>query len=48
VRKRIEVYVTETSPLIDYYRKASILTEIEGEGEIEEIGERLIDALPHT
>jgi len=48
VRKRIEVYVTETSPLIDYYRKASILAEIEGEGEIEEIGERLIDALPHN
>lgn len=47
VRKRIEVYATETAPLIDYYRKASKLVEIEGEGEIEEIVERLIDALPH-
>ena len=47
VRKRIEVYATETAPLIDYYRKASKLVEIEGEGEIEEIVERLIGALPH-
>ena len=47
VRKRLEVYFTETAPLIDYYRKAAKLVEIEGEGEIEEIGERLIDALPH-
>jgi len=47
VSKRIEVYFTETAPLIDYYRKAAKLVEIEGEGEIEEIGERLIDALPH-
>lgn len=47
VRKRIEVYATETAPLIDYYGKASKLVEIEGEGEIEEIVERLIDALPH-
>lgn len=48
VRKRIEVYFTETAPLIDYYRKAAKLVEIEGEGEIEEISERLIDALPHA
>jgi adenylate kinase len=47
VRKRIEVYFTETAPLIDYYRKVDKLVEIEGEGEIEEIVERLIDALPH-
>ena len=47
VRKRLEVYFTETAPLIDYYRKEAKLVEIEGEGEIEEIGERLIDALPH-
>lgn len=47
VIKRLEVYFTETAPLIDYYRKEAKLVEIEGEGEIEEIGERLIDALPH-
>jgi adenylate kinase len=47
VRKRIEVYFTETAPLIDYYRKMAKLVEIKGEGEIEEISERLIDALPH-
>jgi adenylate kinase len=47
VIKRLEVYFTETAPLIDYYRKEAKLVEIKGEGEIEDIGERLIDALPH-
>jgi len=47
VRKRIEVYFTETAPLIDYYRKVAKLVEIRGEGEIEKISDRLIDALPH-
>lgn len=47
VRKRIEVYFTETAPLIEYYRKEAKLVEIEGEGEIKEIVQRLIDALPH-
>ena len=32
VRKRIDVYTKETSPLIDYYKKAKKLVEIKGEG----------------
>jgi len=46
VRKRIEVYFAEIAPLTDYYREAGKLVEINGEGEIDEIGERLIAALP--
>ncbi len=46
VRKRIEVYFEETAPLIDYYKEAGKLVEINGEGEIGGIGERLIAALP--
>jgi len=46
VRKRIEVYFTETAPLIGYYKEAGKLVEIDGEAEIGEIGERLIAALP--
>jgi adenylate kinase len=47
VRKRIEIYLNETAPLIDYYREEARLVEIEGEGEIEEISKRLIGALSH-
>ncbi|GAI30585.1 unnamed protein product, partial [marine sediment metagenome] len=46
VRKRIEVYFAETAPLTDYYREAGKLVEINGEGGIDEIGERLVAALP--
>lgn len=45
IRKRIEIYLTETAPLIDYYEKSGKLVEIDGIGEIGEIGERLIAVL---
>ena len=37
VRRRIEVYVEETAPLIDHYRDLGILEEVEGEGSVEEV-----------
>ena len=37
VRKRIEVYMEETAPLIDHYRDLGILEEVEGEGSVEEV-----------
>ena len=46
VRKRIDVYTKETSPLIDYYRKAKKLVEIKGEGNIDNITKDIIAALP--
>lgn len=45
VRKRLEVYFVETAPLIDYYKEAGKLVEINGERGIEEVGEELIAAL---
>ena len=45
VRKRLEVYFVETAPLIDYYKEAGKLVEIDGERGIEEVGEELIAAL---
>jgi len=45
VRKRLEVYFLETAPLIDYYKEAGKLVEIDGERGIEEVGEELIAAL---
>ena len=45
VKKRLEVYSTETAPLIDYYSRAGKLLTIDGEGDVGEVGERIIAAL---
>jgi adenylate kinase len=45
VKRRIEVYFAETTPLIDYYGKAKKLVPINGQQSIEEVGEELIAAL---
>lgn len=45
VTHRIEVYRSQTAPLIDYYRRRGILAEINGSARIEEVAARLMDAL---
>jgi adenylate kinase len=45
IKKRLEVYFTETSPLIDYYRQAGKLLEINGEGGTDKVNQRIIAAL---
>jgi len=45
VKKRLEVYFAETTPLIDYYRRQNRLLEVNGEGAVEEIEERIVAAL---
>ncbi|OGO20058.1 MAG: adenylate kinase [Chloroflexi bacterium RBG_16_50_11] len=45
VKKRLEVYFAETSPLIDYYRRAGKLLEINGEGSTAEVNQRILTAL---
>lgn len=37
VAKRLEVYETQTRPLVDYYRKKGLYAEIDGGREIEEV-----------
>jgi adenylate kinase len=46
VRKRIDVYTKETSPLIDYYKKSKKLVEIKGEGNIDSITGNIVASLP--
>ena len=41
VKKRIQVYLDETEPLIEYYREAGKLKEVSGQGAIEEVGRAL-------
>ena len=45
VKKRLEVYFAETSPLIDYYRKAGKLLELNGEGSMEAVNRQILAAL---
>ncbi len=45
IKNRLKVYFTETSPLIDYYKKAGKLLEINGEGSAAEVNERVVAAL---
>jgi adenylate kinase len=42
---RLNVYEKQTAPLIDYYKKKGLLREIEGTGEVEEVQDRIVEAL---
>lgn len=45
VAERLRVYDDQTRPLIDFYREQGLLREIDGEGELDEVTERLEEAL---
>ena len=45
VARRLQVYEEKTRPLIDFYRGKGILQTIDAEGDVEEITERLEEAL---
>ncbi len=45
IRKRLDVYLNETSPVAEYYKKARKFKSIEGEGSIEEIFAALRQAI---
>jgi adenylate kinase len=45
VTKRIEVYLNETQPLIDYYKARNILVTIDGEQDIHKVFEDIVVAL---
>ena len=45
IRKRIGVYLTETAPLIDYYTQAGKLLEINGEGDVDDVENRIVKSL---
>ena len=45
VRARLRVYHEQTAPLIDYYRRAGLLVEVDGAGDIEAVSAALLDAI---
>lgn len=42
IRARLKVFHGQTMPVIDYYRKAGLLVEITGSGEVDEVDQRLL------
>jgi adenylate kinase len=41
VRKRMDVYVAQTAPVVDYYANKGVLSRVLGEGSIEEVFQRI-------
>jgi adenylate kinase len=48
VAKRLDVYRTQTTPLLDYYRDRGVLTEIDGEGPVPAVAAEIRRALEGT
>lgn len=44
-RRRLNVYQEQTAPMIDHYRAAGRLVEVNGEASIEQVGKDLVDVL---
>lgn len=42
IQNRLEVYRTETAPLLEYYRAANLLVTVNGLGPVDEIGRRIV------
>jgi adenylate kinase len=45
IKERLKVFFTQTAPLIEYYTKTGKLAEVAGEGRLEEIRQRILDAI---
>ena len=45
IRRRQEIYLEQTEPLIGVYRERGILVEVDGMGEVDEVTKRIFDAL---
>lgn len=45
IRRRQEVYLEQTAPLIDVYRERGLLVEVDGMGEVDDVTARIFAAL---
>ena len=45
IKERLQVYFAETAPLIDYYAQAGKLLEVDGEGSVDDVKERILESL---
>ena len=45
VRKRLQVYTDQTAPVIEYYRQHGELTAVDGVGSLDEVFNRIVEAI---
>lgn len=45
IRRRMEVYTAETEPLLAMYRERNLLVSVDGMGDVDEVGQRIVAAL---
>ncbi len=45
VRERLKVYFAQTTPVLDYYKAGGKLAAVDGNRDIEEVSEKIIDVL---
>ena len=44
IRARLKTFHTQTAPLIQYYKAAGLLLEVDGQGEVEVVKQRTVAA----
>lgn len=45
IRRRMEVYAGQTAPLLFHYERQGLLVEVEGNGSVDEVRERMLEAV---
>jgi adenylate kinase len=45
IRRRQELYLEQTEPLVEVYRERGLLREVDGDGEVDEVTQRILDSL---
>lgn len=45
IRHRLEVYASETQPLVGYYRERGLLASVDGLGSVDDVTARILEAL---
>lgn len=45
IRHRMDVYLADTKPLLDHYHHQGLLVEVDGNGTVDEVAQRIFDAL---
>ncbi len=48
IRRRLEIYQNETAPVLQFFRDRDLVTEIGGVGDVVDVQERILAALPKS
>jgi len=48
IEKRLDLYESQTKPLVEFYKKMGILIDVDCEGEIEDVSKRIFEAIENN